>query len=81
MAALHEHYLVDEEGNRTAVVLPLAAWRQILEDLEELDDIRAYDAAKARPSEPVSFEQAMREVQRVRSIDLLALLSMGGPGG
>jgi hypothetical protein len=43
-------------------VLPLAAWQQINEDLEELEDIRGYDEAKAQPSEPVSFEQAMREI-------------------
>jgi hypothetical protein len=63
MILVHEQYLVDEAGNRKAVVLPLAAWQQIHEDLEELDDIRAYDQAKAQPSEPVPFEQAMCEIQ------------------
>jgi len=62
MISLHEEYLVDEAGNRKAVVLPIAAWQQIKEELEELDDIRAYDAAKAQPSEPVPFEQAIREI-------------------
>jgi hypothetical protein len=33
------------------------------EELEELDDIRAYDEAKAQPSEPVPFKQAVREIQ------------------
>lgn len=56
MISVHEEYLVDEAGNRKAVVLPLAAWQQIKEELEELDDIRAYDEAKAQPSEPVPFE-------------------------
>jgi len=63
MIAVHEEYLVDEAGNRRAVVLPLAVWREIQAELEELDDIRAYDAAKAAPSEPLPFEQAMREIQ------------------
>ena len=62
MITLHEEYLVDAAGNRIAVVLPLAAWREIQEALEELADIRAYDEAKAHPSEPIPFEQAMREV-------------------
>ena len=62
MISLHEEYLVDEAGNRKAVVLPIAAWQQIKEELEELDDIRAYDAAKAQPSEPVPFEEAIREI-------------------
>jgi PHD/YefM family antitoxin component YafN of YafNO toxin-antitoxin module len=41
MMTLHEECLVDEAGNRKAVVLPLAAWQQIKEELEELEDIRA----------------------------------------
>lgn len=63
MIAVHEEYLVDAAGNPKAVVLPLAVWREIKAELEELDDIRAYDAAKAQPSEPVPFEQAIREIQ------------------
>ncbi len=59
MIAVHEQYLVDEAGNRKAIVLPLAEWEQIRKELEELDDIRAYDEAKAQPSEPIPFEQAM----------------------
>lgn len=62
MITVHEEYLVDEAGTRKAVVLPLAAWQQIKEELEELDDIRAYDDAKAELSEPIPFEQAMREI-------------------
>ena len=62
MITLHEEYLVDEAGNRKAVVLPLTAWQQIKEELEELDDIRAYDKAKAQPSEPAPFEEAVREI-------------------
>ena len=34
-----------------------------MEELEELEDIRAYDQAKARPSEPILFEDAVREIQ------------------
>jgi hypothetical protein len=31
--------------------------------LEELDDIRAYDQAKAGQQETIPFEQAVREIQ------------------
>jgi hypothetical protein len=62
MIIVHEQYLVDEAGNRKAIVLPLAEWQQIKEELEGLDDIRAYDEANAQPSEPIPFEQAMREL-------------------
>lgn len=63
MIALHEDYVVDEQGNKKAVVVPMAEWHQILEALEELDDVRAYDEAKRYPSEAVSFEQAVLEIR------------------
>jgi hypothetical protein len=63
MIPVHEEYLVDEHGNRKAVVLPIAEWQQVLAALDELDDVQAYDQAKARPSEPVPFEQAVREIR------------------
>ena len=46
-----------------SVVLPIAEWEQILEDLEELDDIRAYDTAIAATDESVPLDQAVREVR------------------
>jgi hypothetical protein len=64
MSSFHEQYLVDEHGIRNAIVLPLADWQRVLVDLEELDDIREYDEAKGRPSEPVAFEQAVREIRQ-----------------
>jgi PHD/YefM family antitoxin component YafN of YafNO toxin-antitoxin module len=62
MSQFHQEYLVDEQGNRKAVVLPIETWEQILEALDELDDIRAYDEAKNHPSERIPFEQAVSEI-------------------
>lgn len=63
MATLHPEYVVDEQQRRKAVLLPLAEWDRILEDLEDLADIRAFDAAKAGSQETIPFEQAVREIQ------------------
>ena len=63
MVSIHPQYLVDENQQRKAVVLPLAEWERIIEDLEELDDIRAYDEAKSGPQDRVPFEQAVREIE------------------
>ena len=60
---IHPQYVVDEEQHRQAVLLPLADWERIVEELDELNDIREYDQAKAGPQETVSFEQAVREIQ------------------
>ncbi len=64
MISLHTEYVVDGQGQKKAVVVPVAEWEQILEALEELDDIRAYDKAKSRPSDAVSFDQAVLEIRQ-----------------
>lgn len=66
MIAIHPKYVVDEKNERSAVVLPVAEWNDVLAELEELDDIRAYDAAKAGSQEAIPFEQAMKEVNTGR---------------
>ena len=66
MATHAERFLVDEEGHRLGVVLDIAEYQEILEDLEELESIRAYDAAKAGDEEVIPFDQALREIQRSR---------------
>ncbi|HWM95146.1 MAG TPA: hypothetical protein VN493_30605 [Thermoanaerobaculia bacterium] len=41
-----ERFLVDEAGNRVGVLLDIAEYQSMLEQLE-LESIRAYDLAKA----------------------------------
>jgi hypothetical protein len=62
MIQLHE-YVVDEAENRKAVLIPISEWHQLIELLEELDDIRAYDDAKKDPSKPIPFEQAVAQIR------------------
>ena len=64
MIELHTDFIVDEAGHKKAVMLPLKEWEQVLVDLEELDDIRAYDAAKAEPQEFVPFKTALDSLSK-----------------
>lgn len=58
---MNKSYVVDEDGNRLGVIVPIEDYRKLMEDLEELESIRAFDAAKqsgdkaqhARSSKPV----------------------------
>lgn len=63
---LQEQYLIDREGNRLGVVLDMKQFESILEDLEELDDIRSFDAAIASNDETILFTQAISEIERKR---------------
>jgi hypothetical protein len=64
MSSVKERFLVDEMGNRVAVVVSLEDYRQLLADAEELDAIRAYDGAKASGETPIPFVQAVAELDR-----------------
>ena len=66
MSAARERYVVDETGKRVAVVLDMKAYRTMLAELEELEAVRAYDAAKAGHDEAVLFEEAVRRIERRR---------------
>ena len=43
---LHPKYITDETGNKSAVILPIKEYDKLLEELEEIEDIRMYDEAK-----------------------------------
>jgi len=62
MTVFHPQYVVDENSQRQAVIVSVAEWEQILEKLEELDDLRAYDAVKAKSQGSVSLDQALQEL-------------------
>jgi hypothetical protein len=63
---VQQKYLVDENGKRVSVVVDIKAYRKILAELEELEAIRAYDAAKSRPDEVITFDQAVQELKKSR---------------
>ena len=66
MGKFKENYVVDEQGNRIGVVLDIADYRKLLEDIEELESIRALDAAKASGDQAIPFEQAISEIEQNR---------------
>jgi hypothetical protein len=65
MPTVNEGYVVNEDGARVAVILPIEDYRNSLEKLEELESIRAYDAARSSGDEVIPFEQAVREMETV----------------
>ncbi len=67
MGALRQQFIEDQQGNRIAVLMPIDQYNKMLEQLEEMDDIRSYDAAKAEKDEIISFDQALNEIERERN--------------
>jgi hypothetical protein len=59
-------YVTDRRGQKIGVVLSIEDYKKILADIEELESIRAYDAAKDSGDEVIPFQKAMQEIERSR---------------
>ncbi len=57
---------VTRKGDRVSIVLASGEYERLIEDLEELDSIRAYDAAKKSGETPIPFERALQDTERSR---------------
>jgi PHD/YefM family antitoxin component YafN of YafNO toxin-antitoxin module len=63
MSTNREQFVVAGSGNKTAVLLDIDRYSELLEAQEELESIRAYDEAKASNDEAIPFAQAVREIE------------------
>ncbi len=63
MSVNKEQFVVDESGNRTAVLLDVERYFELLEAQEELESIRVYDEAKSSGDEAIPFSQAVKEIE------------------
>ena len=66
MEALRQQFIEDNQGRRIAVLLPIEKYNSMLEKLEEIEDIKAYDAAKASNDEIIPFDEAIKEIEEKR---------------
>ena len=57
-------FRTSKKGEQISIVLDVKEYEKLLEDLDELDAIRAYDEAKKSGETPVPFERAMQGIER-----------------
>lgn len=62
-----KQFLTNEAGERTAVVLPMEEYEELLERVEDADALRVADEALAEiergEDEVIPLDQALREIQ------------------
>ncbi len=60
-------FVTDDHGKKLAVILSMKEYQKIVEELEELDDVRAYDEAKKNDTgERISMEEAFKAIEAKR---------------
>lgn len=60
-------FVTDDHGKKLAVILPINEYNKLVDELEELEDIKRYDAAKTGKLEFLDAEDAFREVDEKRA--------------
>jgi len=60
------HFITDDNGKKISVVLPVKDFEKMIEELEELEDIKLYDEAKRQKSPSIPIEQAFKQVEGKR---------------
>lgn len=61
----HPKYITDANGNKISVLLPVKEFEAILEELEEMEDVRLYDEAKKEDDgERILFSDYVRDREK-----------------
>ncbi len=61
MALTEPRFVLDEAGNKVAVVLPIDVYEELVEQLEQQDDLKAIEEAM-QDSEQIPWEQVKTEL-------------------
>jgi PHD/YefM family antitoxin component YafN of YafNO toxin-antitoxin module len=67
MLTLHPQYITDKAGKKISVVIPMKDFKAIMEELEELEDIKRYDEAKKSNELSIPIDEAFKMIDAKRN--------------
>ena len=63
---VNPQYITDHVGRKMSVVLPIKDFKSIMEQLEELEDVRLYDEAKKSKELSIPIDKAFEMIEAKR---------------
>jgi len=66
MLTIHPQYITDNTGKKISAILSMKEFKTILEELEELEDIKLYDESKNDNEPAISKSKAMEMIEMER---------------
>jgi PHD/YefM family antitoxin component YafN of YafNO toxin-antitoxin module len=67
MLTLHPQYITDKAGKKISVVIPMKDFKAIMEELEELEDIKRYDEVKKSNEPSIPIDEAFKMIDAKRN--------------
>ncbi|MEN9638220.1 MAG: hypothetical protein RLZZ262_88 [Bacteroidota bacterium] len=66
MLTVHPQYITNSAGKKISVILPMKDFKAIMEELEELEEIKLYDEAKKSNEPSIPIEDAFKMIEAKR---------------
>jgi len=66
MLTVNPQYITDDAGKKLSVMLSISEFNSLMEELDELEDIRLYDEAKKRNTTSIPIEEAFQMIEEQR---------------
>ncbi len=63
---LNPQFITDKKGKKLSVVFSIKEYNKLLEEMEELEDVKLYDEAKSRKNEFVPIDEAFKQIKAKR---------------
>jgi hypothetical protein len=60
----NQNYIIDEDGNKIAVVIDIATYKKLLDESEELASISAYDDGIEEIDQAIPFASALQDIRK-----------------
>ena len=64
--AMNTQFITDDKGKKLAVILPIKEYNKMIDELEEREDVKRYDAAKKGKQDFMVAEEAFKEIEEKR---------------
>ena len=65
---VNPHYITDNTGKKISVVLTMNDFKSIMDELEELEDIKLYDEAKKSNEPSIPIDKAFEIIELNRNV-------------
>ena len=66
MISIYPQFITDNKGKKLSAILSMKDFKSIIEDLEELEDIKLYDKSKKSKSKSIPIDKAFEIIESKR---------------
>jgi hypothetical protein len=66
MLTLNPQFITDKKGKKLSVVFSMKEYNRLLEEMEDIEDVKLYDEAVSRKNEFVTIDEAFKQIKAKR---------------